>query len=138
MAFLFKRTRRADKEAQTMIRVYPHVFKESMITTHITSDIRTQTEITLPPKQDDKHIYSLLEYIPFQDLREQNMRVLSLPRKQRLQFTSATKVQIEDCSGIIDDDGIHELCLDLKERARKSTNVKTKTFATISTQTNQE
>lgn len=138
MAFLFKRTRQVDKEVQTMIRVYPHVFKESMIRTHITSDVRIQTEISLPPHEDDKHIYSLLEYIPFQDLQKQNIRVLNLPRKQRLQFTSSAKVEIENCSQIIDDDGIHEICLDLKERAKNTMKVKPKIFATISTQTSQE
>lgn len=125
----------ADKEVQTIIRVHPHILESHKIKACVISEDKCQTEITIPPDQEDKAFYSMLEYIPFHDIQESSVRVVDLPRKLRLHFSSVSKLVLLDSHRFLDDDGVHALCQELKEREEKGLNRKTKTFTNNETQT---
>ncbi|EFA01544.1 hypothetical protein TcasGA2_TC007105 [Tribolium castaneum] len=124
-----------DKEVQTMIRVYPHILESNKIKAHVISESKCQTEVSIAPDQEDKLFYSMLEYIPFHDIQENSVKVVDLPRKLRLHFSSTTKLTLLDSCDLLDDDGIYELCLELKERERSSANRRSKAFKNVEVQT---
>jgi hypothetical protein len=124
-----------NKETQTMIRVYPYILGSSKIKARVICEGRCQTEVSIRPDQDDNIFYSMLEYIPFQDIQESSMRVVNLPRKLRLHFSPGLKMKMPS-SMCLDDDGVNELCIELRERMRKGFNKTSKQFEDTATQKN--
>ncbi|CAH1968799.1 unnamed protein product [Acanthoscelides obtectus] len=114
------REQKVDQSVQTVIRVSPHVLDTVTDYATVTSDKKMQTLIATRPQDLNTQFYSMLCYTPFQDIREDALRVLELPRKPRLQIKSAAIGQdilraAVDFS-LVDDDGVGYICSEVMHR----------------------
>nr|CAH7740002.1 unnamed protein product [Callosobruchus chinensis] len=111
---------KVDQSVQTVIKVSPHVLDTVTDYATVTSDKKMQTLIATKPRDQNSQFYSLLCYTPFQDIREDALRVLELPRKPRLQIKSAaTSQDIERAAirfSLLDDDGVGYICSEVMHR----------------------
>ena len=125
-----------EKHAQTVIHVKPRYVEDADGLGLVTCENRTQTRITVAPNEDDTRLYSLLEYIPFKDIQKKNIRVFNIERKHHLHFSESFHLDVENC--LFDDDGVNELCIELKTRAHMKMCKKSLTCVDQGTQTYQD
>lgn len=76
----------ADKETETRLHVSPHILDDQHLRALVTCDKVCQTAVTSFPDVEDQVFFSLLEFIPYKDIDKDAVRIVDLPRKQRLQF----------------------------------------------------
>lgn len=74
------------KEIQTRLQVKPHIINNENERALVTCERACQTAVSSFPDIEDRVFYSLLEFIPYKDIDKNAVRILDLPRKQRLQF----------------------------------------------------
>nr|CAI5858077.1 unnamed protein product [Callosobruchus analis] len=131
-----QKVEKADQSVQTIIRVSPHVFDTITDYAVVSSDKKMQTLIATKPRDQNSQFYSMLCYTPFQDIKEDALRVLELPRKPRLQIKSAaTSQDILKAAlkfSLLDDDGVGYICSEVMHR--RALRFK-KAFTEASTQT---
>ncbi|VEN60895.1 unnamed protein product [Callosobruchus maculatus] len=114
------RAQKVDQSVQTVIKVSPHVLDTTTNYATVTSDKKMQTLIATRPKDLSSQFYSMLCYTPFQDIKEDAIRVLELPRKPRLQIKSAATSQdilkAAVSFSLLDDDGVGYICSEVMHR----------------------
>lgn len=123
-----------DKEVQTVVKVYPFILASSVSRASVTADKKFCTVLSLETSTDNSKFYNLLQYCPYQDIEDHNVRVLNLPRKTKLQWVTHTQLSEQGLhkTTMADDDGVAEVCQDLLLRLRSG---KKTTFADADTQT---
>lgn len=118
-----KKTTTVDVAVQTVIRVYPHILEPDNIA-RVSSDKRMQTEISIKPDEKNEQFYSMLRFTPYQDIQENCIRIIDLPRQVRLHFNPGVETdkmaQTARLFSLADDDGVGYICSELVYRlARK-------------------
>lgn len=73
-------------QTQTRIHAQPHLLDGENERALVTCERACQTAVSSFPDIEDSVFYSLLEFIPYKDIDNNAIRILDLPRKQRLQF----------------------------------------------------
>lgn len=121
-----KKVATVDAAVQTVIRVYPHILdqpKYQQYGARISSDKKMQTEISIKPDEKNEQFYSLLRFTPYQDIQENCIRIINLPRQVRLQFNPGVEfdkmAQVARQFSLADDDGVGYICSELIHRLGK-------------------
>ncbi|XP_050313736.1 uncharacterized protein LOC126748504 isoform X2 [Anthonomus grandis grandis] len=108
-----------DIGVQTVIKVYPFILPPSTGRASVTSDKKFCTVLSLETSTESSKFYNLLQYTPYHDIEENNLRVLNLPRKTKLQWvTNKFSEETLKAVSLADDDGIGQVCDDLLLRLR--------------------
>lgn len=111
-----RKTTTVDASVQTVIRVYPHIL-DPQNTARVSSDKRMQTEISIKPEERNDQFYSLLRFTPYQDIQENCIRIMDLPRQVRLHFNPVVEsdkmAEIARQFSLADDDGVGYICSEL-------------------------
>lgn len=113
------RTTTTDASTQTVIKVFPHILAPFQMA-KASSDKKMQTEISIKPDDRIEQFYSLLRFTPYQDIQENCLRIIDLPRLVQLQFNP--KVAFDKMSqmarqfSLADDDGVGYICCELIHR----------------------
>lgn len=114
-----------NSSTQTVIRVYPFVIEGVTQFADIKSDKKIQTVLTVKQNLESNKFYTLLRYTPFQDIKEDSVRVLDIPRFRKLQFVSNSVPQNAEEKAaefsMIDDDGVGYICSDVLQRLQNRT-----------------
>lgn len=102
-----------DKSVQTVIRVQTKKDDEDSV--KVLSEKKMQTMIATQPNEDDSNFISLLRYTPYQDIYEDALKIIDLPRKARLQFGSLAGKFYNDSGmfSLLDDDGVGYVCCEV-------------------------
>lgn len=90
-----------ETDTQTRLHVQPHLFHDENQRALVTCERACQTAVTSFPDIENSVFYSLLEFIPYKEIYSNALRILDLPRKQRLQFKlpeSLTEFDRQDTS----------------------------------------
>ncbi|KAL1505903.1 hypothetical protein ABEB36_005356 [Hypothenemus hampei] len=123
-----------DQEVQTVVKVFPFILSPEQFRASVTSDKKFCTVLSLEATSESSKFYSLLQFCPYQDIEENSIRVIDLPRKTKLQWERPTHISDENlinCS-LADDDGVADMCTDLLMMIRSG---KKTMFANTDTQT---
>lgn len=110
-------------------------FSSHKMTEIIFSERKCTPDLLLKP--DDKeeiNFYTLLEYTAFLDIQETSYKIINLPKPKQKSLTDLTYLNLQNYLSI-DDDGISELCLDLRERVRKGLTGTSQTYNEAANQT---
>lgn len=109
-----------DSSTQTVIRVYPFILEGFSHYANIQSDKKIQTTLSVKQDLESSKFYSLLRYTPFQDIKEDSLRVIEIPRPRRLQFSSFALHKnldvIAKMFSLEDDDGVGYICSEVLHR----------------------
>lgn len=111
-----------NSSTQTVIRVHPFIFDGNNEYAEVKSDKKVQTALNVSHDLNSSKFYSLLRYTPFQDIRENSLRVFEIPRSRRLQFSSLAQNDNLDQKAVNftleDDDGVGYVCTEILRRLR--------------------
>lgn len=114
-----------NSSTQTVIRVYPFVIEGVTHFADVKSDKKNQTAVSARHDLESAKFYSLLRYTPFQDIKEDCLRVMEIPRFRKLTFyTLAMPDNLEETVKMFtlaDDDGAGYVCSEVLRRAEGKT-----------------
>lgn len=106
-----------DSSTQTVIRVYPFFIEGVTNCAEVKSDKKIQTTLSVKQNLEDNKFYTLLRYTPFQDITEDSLRVIQIPRPRKLQFLGLPIPQNVDKKAakfaMADDDGVGYICCEV-------------------------
>lgn len=110
-----------NSSTQTVIRVYPFVIEGVTHFADVKSDKKNQTTLSVRHDLESNKFYTLLRYTPFQDIKEDSLRVIEIPRFRKLNFiTLAMPDNLDETIKkftLEDDDGVGYLCSEVLRRA---------------------